>query len=58
MALLVLLARSAGARIVASHFFLAAHDLLNLLRFAAAGHTSLFQFASFAAHEGLFQFVG
>lgn len=42
VALLEFLSRAAGAGIVAADFFLAAHDLLHGLRFAASGHARLF----------------
>src|SRR6266852_7551680 len=58
MALLVLLARAARAWIVASNFFLRAHDLLHRGRIPSASHACLLQFAPLAAHEGLLQFVG
>src|SRR5579863_7355537 len=58
VALLEFFSRTAGARIVAAHFFLGADDLLYWLRFAASRHPRLFQFATLAAHKGFFQIVG
>src|SRR5437763_14666227 len=57
VALLVFLARSARARIVAPHLVSAPHDLLHSLGLATARHARLFQFAPFFALEGFFQVI-
>jgi hypothetical protein len=54
VALLKFVSRATRAGIVAAHFFLPSYDLLHRLRFSAAGHARLFQFAALAAHEGFF----
>jgi len=56
-ALLVLLARTAGAGIVATDFGGATHDLLNRRTISGASHPGLFEFAAFASLEGLFNIV-
>jgi hypothetical protein len=54
--LLIFLAASAGAGIVASNFFSRAHDLLDL-HVASPGHARLFQLFLFLALEGFLDFV-
>ena len=57
-ALLILLAGTARAGIIAPHFFLGAHNLLHGLRVSGASHARLFKLAAFAAHKRFLQFVG
>jgi len=55
-ALLILLAASARARIVAPDFFSRTNNLLNLL-IARPGHARLFQFFLFLPLKGFFDFI-
>ena len=57
VALFILFAGPARARIVPSNFFLPTDDLLYWLGVSGPGHTRLFEFTALAAHEGLFQFI-
>ncbi len=56
-ALLVLLTRSASARIIASDFRRAAHHLLHGFTLSGAGHAGLIKLTLLAALKSLFQVV-
>ena len=56
-ALLIFLARSARAGIVAADFGGASDDLLHGLTIAGTGHACLFEFAALAALERFFEIV-
>src|SRR5438309_5946518 len=57
VALLVFLARAAGAGIVASDFLGSAHHLLHGFLLAASGHARLLEFATLPSLEGFFELV-